>query len=268
MSQKILAFSGSKQSGKTTRVNFLHGYEMKRMEAVKVFEINENGNLVVNAITTDEKGDASEGMGILDIERQDFEFAAYASQRIWPFVRCYNFATPLKRVCMNVFGLTHEQCYGTDEEKNTHINIMRENLPDVPSDHNHGPMTAREFLQHFGTDICRRIKPDVWTSICINDIVDDESELAVIGDCRFRNEVDAVHEAGGKVIRLLRRPSDDKHSSENDLQDYDGFDHVIDNSNMTIEECNKELLNTLIDWGWIQSAEPVRFMTSAKKEDR
>jgi hypothetical protein len=269
MAQKILAFSGSKQSGKTTRVNFLHGYEMKRTESIKIFEINENGNLVVNAVTTNEKGEASEGMGVLDIERQDFEFAAYASQRIWPFVRSYNFATPLKRMCMNIFGLTQGQCYGTDDEKNTHTSVMWENLLDVLSlEHEHGPMTAREFLQYFGTDICRRIKSDVWTSICINDIIDDESELAIIGDCRFRNETDAVHEAGGKVIRLLRRPSDDKHSSENDLQDYDGFDHVIDNSDMTIEECNKELLNVLIDWGWIQSAEPVGFMTSAKKEER
>ena len=59
MAQKILAFSGSKQSGKTTRVNFLHGYEMKRTESIKIFEINENGNLVVNAVTTNEKGETS-----------------------------------------------------------------------------------------------------------------------------------------------------------------------------------------------------------------
>ena len=267
MTQRILAFSGSKQSGKTTRVNFLHGYEMKRTEAIKVFEINENGNLVVNAITTDEKGESSEGMGILDIERQDFEFASYASQRIWPFVRCYNFATPLKRMCINVFGLTQDQCYGTDENKNTSVNIMWDNLPgDFSSENKTGQMTAREFLQYFGTDVCRQIKPDIWTSICINDIINDESELAIIGDCRFKNEVDAVHNAGGKVIRLLRRPNEDGHSSENDLEDYDGFDYVIDNSEMSIGECNKELLNVLIDWGWIQSAEPVGFVMSAKKE--
>lgn len=263
MTQKILAFSGSKQSGKTTRVNFLHGYEMKRTEAIKIFEINENGNLVVNATTTDERGEASEGMGILDVERSDFEFASYASQRIWPFIRGYNFATPLKGVCMSLFGLTQKQCYGTDQEKNTHTNIMWENLS---PEHKSGPMTSREFLQHFGTDICRQIKPDIWTSICIDNILDDESDLAIIGDCRFRNEVDAVHEAGGKVVRLLRRPNDDDHSSENALEGYNGFDHVIDNSDMTIEECNKELLNVLIGWGWIQSAEPVGFTTSAKKE--
>jgi len=263
MTQKILAFSGSKQSGKTTRVNFLHGYEMKRTEAIKIFEINENGNLVVNATTADENGNISEGMGILDIERQDYEFANYASQRIWSFVRAYNFATPLKRLCVSIFGLTYEQCYGVEKEKNSPTNIMWESLPDT--EHDHGPMTAREFLQYFGTDICRRIKPDIWTSICLDNIVDDESELAIIGDCRFRNEADAVHEAGGKIIRLLRRPKEDSHSSENDFQGYNEFDHIIDNSDMTIDECNKELLNILIDWGWIQSSKPVGFTTPVKK---
>jgi|LULM01.1.fsa_nt_gb hypothetical protein len=269
MSQKILAFSGSKQSGKTTRMNFLHGYEMKRTEAIKVFEINNAGKLVVNATTADENGNISEGMGVLDIERNDFEFANYASQRIWPFVRAYNFATPLKRLCVSVFGLKYEQCYGTEDEKNSPTNIMWESLPDsLRSKDDSGPMSAREFLQYFGTDICRRIKPDIWTSICLDNIVDDESELAIIGDCRFRNEADAIHEAGGKIIRLLRKPKKDSHSSENDLEKYCEFDHVIDNSDMTIEECNKELLNVLIDWGWIQSVEPAGFTKPVKSEAR
>ena len=35
---------------------------------------------------------------------------------------------------------------------------------------------------------------------------------------------------------------------------------------MSIDECNKEWLNVLMDWGRIQSAEPVGFVMSAKKE--
>ena len=125
-----------------------------RDEAIKIFEINENGNLVVNAVTTDERGGASEGMGVLDVERDDFEFASYASQRIWPFIRAYNFATPLKGVCMSLFGLTHKQCYGTDQEKNTHTNIMWENLS---PEHKSGTTTAREFLQFFGSETSHRL---------------------------------------------------------------------------------------------------------------
>jgi len=264
MTQKILAFSGAKQSGKSTRVNFLHGYEMKRNDIIKQFEVNDNGQLIVNAVFTDEKGETTEGMGVLAVDREDFEFATYASQSIWPYVRSYNFATPLKRVCMNVFDLTHEQCYGTDEEKNTHTNIMWKNLPGEPRSRK--KVTAREFLQFFGTDICRRIKPDVWTSICINDIVDGESDFAIIGDCRFENEVDAVQEAGGKVIRLTRKPHDDTHESEVNLDNYEGFDFVLDNANMTIDECNKQLLDILIDWRWIESTGAKQFTTKAVKD--
>ena len=121
--QKILAFSGTKQSGKSTCVNFLHGYEMKRNNVIAQFEINDRGQLMVNAVFTDDKGQTSEGMGILDVNRQDFEFASYASRTIWPHVRSYSFATPLKRTCMNIFGLSWDQCYGNEENKNTLTDI-------------------------------------------------------------------------------------------------------------------------------------------------
>ena len=33
----------------------------------------------------------------------------------------YNFADPLKKMCIEIFGLTHDQCYGTDEQKNEYV---------------------------------------------------------------------------------------------------------------------------------------------------
>ncbi len=32
--------------------------------------------------------------------------------------KIYNFADPLKQLCIDIFGLTYNQCYGTDEAKN------------------------------------------------------------------------------------------------------------------------------------------------------
>ena len=98
----------------------------------------------------------------------------------------------------------------------------------------------------------RILKPDVWTSYCLGQVLEENSELAIIGDCRFPNEVKAIHEAGGKVIRFLRRPHPDGHPSEVALDSYHRFDATINNSEMSVEQQNQEVLSTLIKWGWIE----------------
>jgi hypothetical protein len=245
MSHKLLAISGAKQSGKTTCANFLYGYEMKRNDIIEHFEITDEGRLVVNALFTNADGSTSEGMGMLDIFRRDYQFGEYASKNIWPHVKAYNFADALKSVSMELFGLSYEQCYGTDEEKNSHTNVAKPNGTVV--------FTAREFLQYFGTNICRTLKPDIWTSFCLQQVEEEKSELAIIADCRFPNEATAVQKAGGKVIRLTRQPYEDSHSSEVALRNFKKFDAVIDNTEMTVHEQIEELLSTLMKWGWITS---------------
>jgi len=80
-----------------------------------------------------------------------------------------------------------------------------------------------------------------------------QTELAIVPDCRFPNEVEAIKEAGGKVIRLTRSPHEDSHLSENALtDDYQGFDCVIDNKKLDMHESNMALLNTLKSWEWLQ----------------
>ena len=156
----IVAFAGAKQSGKTTSVNFLHGHEMKSHGFIKKFFVDEGGRLVVNAKYLDDNDKEFESMGVFDIFQDSQTFADYAASTFWPFVRAYNFADPLKRMCVGLFGLTHEQCYGTDEEKNSLTDILWDNVShdgQRGSDRN-GYMTAREFMQFFGTNICRKIK--------------------------------------------------------------------------------------------------------------
>ncbi len=245
MSEKILGISGPKQSGKTTAVNFLHGYELHRNGVIERFEITEDGNLVVNTEYTNADGVIEKGFGELDIFRKDHQFIDYASNNIWPYVKSYGFADPLKTICMNLFGLTYEQCYGSEEEKNSNTKISKPNGTLV--------FTARELMQYVGTNMFRILKPDVWTSYCLEQVLEEKSGLAIIGDCRFPNEVEAIRKAGGKVIRFLRCPHPDGHSSEVALDNYNEFDFVIDNSKMSVEEQNQEVLSTLIRWGWIES---------------
>jgi len=155
-------------------------------------------------------------------------------------------------MCMNLFGLGWNQCFGSDKDKNSKTDIKWKDLP-RPS-MKKGNLTAREFMQYFGTDVCRKINPNVWTSACINRIETEQSAMSVIGDCRFGNEVEAIKRVGGKVVRLTRKVSEDKHPSETALDkdkfDWDNFDLIIDNQNMTIEETHECLLTNIQKWGW------------------
>ena len=162
---RILGISGAKQSGKSTCMKFLHGYQLRFHEVVEKFLMNENGDIFVNAIMINEDGEEEETVAILDVERQDPEFLEWASTSVWPFVKSYSFADPLKMIAMRLFGLTEEQCFGTDEDKNTPVNLKWEDMPvgyyGTESELIKGFMTAREFLQYFGTNICRQIKPNI-----------------------------------------------------------------------------------------------------------
>lgn len=57
----------------------------------------------------------------------------------------------------------------------------------------------------------------------------------IVMDVRRVNEVDAIHELGGKVVRLLRNPYGDTAVIESELDYYEGFDLVIP-ADATIEE--------------------------------
>ncbi|RLI46895.1 hypothetical protein DRO61_08665, partial [Candidatus Bathyarchaeota archaeon] len=158
---------------------------------------------------------------------------------------------------IELLGLKWEQCYGTDDEKNSLTHIKWEDMPSPPNKpHNkRGKMTGREVMQYVGTDIFRNMHQEVWTSATINRIKKDGSKFAVITDCRFPNEVEAVQNAGGKVVRFTRCPfPKDSHSSEialdEDKFDWLKFDAVIDNKIATISDTNGMFYRTLEDWGW------------------
>lgn len=47
-------------------------------------------------------------------------------------VKTYSMAGPLKETCRKVLGLTYEQCYGTDDDKNSLTKYLWENMPHYP----------------------------------------------------------------------------------------------------------------------------------------
>jgi hypothetical protein len=175
------------------------------------------------------------------------EFVArYFNGTIPPFnsAKIYNFADPLKKdICMNILGLTYEQCYGEDIDKNTVTEVQWEG----------NKLTAREVMQFVGTDLFRKMKNDVWASATISKIKSEQPRLAIIADCRFPNEVDAIKNAGGLIIKLTRNPFSSTHSSETalDPDNYspNNFDLIVDNTSISIPEQNMMIKNFLINQG-------------------
>lgn len=260
---KIVALCGKKQSGKTTLSNYLHGHEMKRHDIIEKFFISPEGQLVVNCTFHDENGREFEEMGVLDLQQKTNEFYEYASRRIWPLIRSYNFADSLKEICVTLFNIPPECVYGTDDQKNEIQEHLRwENIPGIKMS---GAMTAREFMQYFGTDIMRKIYEPIWLENCFKRIEEDSPEIAVIGDCRFVNEIKAVQERGGKVIRLTRSLYESKHQSEIDADQYQEFDATIDNQQLTIQDSCNEFLSIMINLGFTKKIREVgKYIASIK----
>jgi hypothetical protein len=178
-----------------------------------------------------------------------------------------------------MFGLSYNQCYGTDEEKNQPTHLRWEDMPGVVTNkkvakdnglvyHEPGFMSCRELMQFIGTEIFRKMSGNVWVDTTIRLIQAESPRLALIGDCRFPNEVEGIQKAGGKVIRFTRNPfPNDKHPSETALDkenfDWSRFDYVLDNEKMDINTQNNELYKVLNDMGMLQYTMEFNNATSA-----
>ena len=235
---KIIGISGRKQSGKSTSGNFILSLFIAKMEIAKSVSLNEKGEIVVSDLMG-----KKEYTGVFDATWAEYEtdfIRKQCYQRLAPLCKIYTFADILKKdICMNILGLTKEQCYGTDEDKNSLTELVLDNHK----------MSARDVMQYIGTDIFRKCKPNVWVDATINKIKKDKPEIAIITDCRFPNEIELIKNHNGKVLRLTRNPYNSDHISETILDqkcyDWSNFDHIINNDHMTIYEQCKEIQNII-----------------------
>lgn len=168
----------------------------------------------------------------------------------------YAFATYLKNMCVDLFGLTPKQVYGSNDDKNSTTQIKWEQLPfdaeviqhlKVKHVAKNNYLTARQFMQIFGSDICRYIDSDCWCRATLKEIESDKNvDFAFICDARFPNEINFFLKYDPIIIRLLRNLFDSKHISETALDNYEWDDllcsiYIVDNSDMLIQEKNSFL---------------------------
>jgi hypothetical protein len=183
-------------------------------------------------------------------------------------VNIYSFADPLKDLCINVLGLKREQCYGTDEQKNSLTEYTWEKLsffiptgkfevkgfkydvslvgtsvyPYYKDEDYKKRLSAREIMQIVGTNIFRKMfSEDVWVNATINEIKNSEDDISLIADCRFPSEILSILNNEGLAIRLSRNVYKDDHESETALDDFDWKIKnciLIENQDLSEEEKN------------------------------
>ena len=105
----------------------------------------------------------------------------------------------------------------------------------------------------------------IWLENCFRRIEEDKPEIAIIGDCRFMNEIHAVQERGGKVIRLKRSLYECNHQSEIDADNYEGFDDVIENDSMNLQESCDLFIESLIKLGITKKLREINKFTASIK---
>jgi hypothetical protein len=166
------------------------------------------------------------------------------------------FADAVKRVAMDVWGLSWTQCYGTELDKETVIPKWG--------------MSPREILQKLGTEVGRNIYSDTWIVHCLDNIRsseegsiftfrDDSNKTFtkvvgsrvkvprnwVITDVRFPNEAEAIRRAGGAIWKVQRDlPSTDSHASETSM-DQIVPDVLIDN-NSSLEDLQTKVMSLVL----------------------
>ena len=246
---KVLGISGKKQSGKNTLSNFIHGHILTSKRVIFGFDITDDGKLVVDTDIIKGDGSTVRGHVYLDVTSTDLDFAIWAGGNMWPYVKNYAFADPLKDLAVELFEIDEQIVRGGDEYKNKATQYKWEDMP-VKIKNKSGYMTGREFLQYFGTEICRSIHPSVWVNRTVKNIDMEQSELAIVTDVRFPEEVEAIKKLGGKVIRLTRNVLNDNHESESVLDNYTGWDAVIDNQELTIKDSCDKLLDLFDKFDW------------------
>lgn len=164
----------------------------------------------------------------------------------------YAFAKPLKDIAL-AMGFNKSEVYGNQKQKmakNKHLDI-----------------SARVFLQKFGTEIGRDLIPTIlpdmnlgnsgslWVrlfEIYFDKLIENSKSNTtnlIISDVRFANEAESIKEKGGYIIRLIRPNLDisgDEHKHISELGVKDIKPNVIIINKGTKEELYKSIDNMVL----------------------
>jgi hypothetical protein len=184
-----------------------------------------------------------------------------------------SFASTLKDAVAQVFGWDRTMLEGRTKQARE----WRERVDPWWAERLGMPtLTPRWILQYWGTEVCRAgFHDDIWIASLENKLRNSSDDV-VISDCRFPNEIKAIRNQGGIVLRVVRGPEPewydlavesnvgsfdhmktaypDVHASETAWVGTE-FDAVLDN-NATLDQLYKQVNDLLRD---LRAAKASRF---------
>jgi len=150
------------------------------------------------------------------------------------------FADALKEAARAIFHLDDDQLYGQLKEAE---DVFWRRSP-------------RFILQKLGTECLRHgYDADVWVQSLRKHIIDNPDQRDwVVPDIRFKNECQAIRDWGGVLWRVDRPGLEARgiagHASETELDNFTGWDLVIDNGG-TLQQ-----LEVRVEEAWKTSSRP------------
>lgn len=236
---------GKMQSGKSSAANMLVGEVMKRSGMVPEYSIDDLGILHIPYIS--ENKDIE--WGEFDLSRVDYSFTNWCNLNLWDKVKVFNFADPLKHMIHKLFNIPLEKLYGSNEDKDSLTKYTNKDLKaDGPLDK---VLTIRELLQKFA-DLCRDVDKDCFLNATRRNILDYQSNLNIVADCRFVNEIHSMRDFGAKIIRLKRNPIKSNHKSETEMNEIkDDFYDLVIPAKFSIQEKNEIIIEHCEKWGYL-----------------
>lgn len=248
---KILAFTGRKQSGKSSGAKFVLGQLMLQygiFDGIVGFSMNDTGDLLF-------ENEEGEHIGPFDVTSKDHEYMNWCAANLWPTVRIFSFAENLKWSLVHIFGLHPGDVFGTDEDKNKKTHIKWNNVRKFLAPHTVKKLkeedkmddflTIRQLLELFGTDICRELDEDCWINATFKTIRDCGSKYVIIDDCRANNEAARIKEMGGIIIECKSPEVEGSHKIESGIKSQ-YIDFSVDKDTMTIDEKNLAIRSFLV----------------------
>ena len=151
----------------------------------------------------------------------DISYEDFANRRYKNFadIQVVHFADILKETVQVLFGIGEWET-NTQEGKKTTISWIGK--------------TVRELLQGVGQGLRDAIDPDLWVKALFANT--EGWSNYIIADVRYPNELEAIKERGGILLRIDRNGAGaGNHSSETALDDYTNWDFHVGN-NGSLEE--------------------------------
>lgn len=154
-----------------------------------------------------------------------------------------SFANSLKDAVANVFGWDRTLLEGRTKEARE----WREQVDEWWAARLNMPkLTPRWILQYWGTDVLRdHFHDDIWIASIENKLRKTKDNI-VISDVRFPNEIKAIHNAGGKVIRIVRGEDPEWYA---DAKLANAGEHVIGSALARARMRNRKIHSS--EWSWI-----------------